>query len=236
MLALSMGSSPRVRGAVSAQAYASDDLGIIPARAGSSLAPRNLPCQARDHPRACGEQVLRPMMLPPGSGSSPRVRGAVEVDAAGYQRPGIIPARAGSSQDWPYATPRFQDHPRACGEQPSPAGPAGPPPGSSPRVRGAGRLNDAGGGRRGIIPARAGSRGLMPGTGAGRRDHPRACGEQSTTTPAAPLIPGSSPRVRGAVGLAAQVPDAHGIIPARAGSRLKNPSSKHPIPLMWAPF
>ena len=158
MLALSMGSSPRVRGAVSAQAYASDDLGIIPARAGSSLAPRNLPCQARDHPRACGEQALRPMMLPPGSGSSPRVRGAVEVDAAGYQRPGIIPARAGSSQDWPYATPRFQDHPRACGEQPFELFAWELFAGSSPRVRGAAIACWPSWPAAGIIPARAGSR------------------------------------------------------------------------------
>ena len=49
-------------------------------------------------------------------------------------------------------------------------------------------------------------------------------------------FPGSSPRVRGAADVATGVDHALGIIPARAGSRLKNPSSKHPIPLMWAPF
>ena len=52
------GSSPRVRGAVHGVTVVTFEVGIIPARAGSSQAttsPRRLP---RDHPRACGEQSL----------------------------------------------------------------------------------------------------------------------------------------------------------------------------------
>ena len=51
-----VGSSPRVRGAVSTDSAMLDGYGIIPARAGSSLMRSDLRCWYRDHPRACGEQ------------------------------------------------------------------------------------------------------------------------------------------------------------------------------------
>ena len=69
-----------------------------------------------------------------------------------------------------------------------------------------------------------------------RGDHPRVCGEQAIQSGDKAKGQGSSPRVRGA-GLDGDLGRwPRGIIPACAGSRLKNPSSKHPILLMWAPF
>ena len=75
-LSFIMGSSPRVRGAVGNIGRDHARFGIIPARAGSR---RHEQChleQARDHPRACGEQFDEAMQGFSNTGSSPRVRGA----------------------------------------------------------------------------------------------------------------------------------------------------------------
>ena len=50
--------------------------GIIPARAGSRYAIAKVDPEDRDHPRACGEQLLREGGELSLKGSSPRVRGA----------------------------------------------------------------------------------------------------------------------------------------------------------------
>ena len=151
-------SSQRVRGAE--RLYALDDLleGNIPACAGSSRSARHQCGGRRDHPRACGEQELPFAALVLLTGSSPRVRGTANGRDQAEAMPGIIPARAGSSQ-WRLRCPLpCRDHPRACGEQGDGNTPGLTHPGSSLRVRGA--VNGAYGARChvGIIPARAGSR------------------------------------------------------------------------------
>ena len=73
-----------------------------------------------------------------------------------------------------------------------------------------------------IIPARAGSRALSTEPGYPTPDHPRACGEQGRYGNARRTTVGSSPRVRGADGSLLGGTDPLGIIPARAGSSLKN--------------
>ena len=174
-----MGSSPRVRGAVSTDSAMLDGYGIIPARAGSRDAPGWSSCRTRDHPRACGEQNFRQRSLHMPRGSSPRVRGAAAQVPDAHVGDGIIPARAGSSRGIDIALGLGQDHPRACGEQSIGWYAASIWSGSSPRVRGAEDRERCRGGCRGIIPARAGSsssRILIPGL---RWDHPRACGEQT---------------------------------------------------------
>ena len=91
--------------------------GIIPARAGNrhqSQPRRRMP---RDHPRACGEQTTWESSFQARPGSSPRVRGtAVGIVEVGYGI-GIIPARAGNSEQKCAIYQRKRDHPRACGEQ-----------------------------------------------------------------------------------------------------------------------
>ena len=77
----------------------------------------------------------------------------------------------------------------------------------------------------GLIPARAGK------TGApliGRHllgAHPRACGENGTTRPCPFGGPGSSPRVRGKLGVGEAHGGVDGLIPARAG--------KTRVPFVW---
>ena len=70
--------------------------------------------------------------------------------------------------------------------------------GSSPRVRGAAMVFRFVLIVHGIIPARAGSSYRRQHKMKGKRDHPRACGEQTMTHWKSIRLMGSSPRVRGA--------------------------------------
>ena len=112
-----MGSSPRVRGAVIRLVAPALNVGIIPARAGSSRMTSIRPTASWDHPRACGEQHLDRGLSRVRSGSSPRVRGAVIHFIITKLLNGIIPARAGSRSDVGLPSALGRDHPRACGEQ-----------------------------------------------------------------------------------------------------------------------
>ena len=96
--ALTMGSSPRVRGTPTTTAGATGRPGIIPACAGNTRC--RLPRAARwwDHPRVCGEHQNFRMRSVGCAGSSPRVRGTpwcVRVRGDGV---GIIPACAGNTE------------------------------------------------------------------------------------------------------------------------------------------
>ena len=71
-----VGSSPRVRGAEKAGSHIRVDWRIIPARAGSRDDRQHQETPAEDHPRACGEQLERDVLVIEVEGSSPRVRGA----------------------------------------------------------------------------------------------------------------------------------------------------------------
>ena len=151
------GSSPHARGArVDAGALHADG-GIIPACAGSTR--RGAPSRPRrwDHPRMRGEHSARSSVGRNFMGSSPHARGALELaDAQGIDLR-IIPACAGSTPLMPPDSPRQWDHPRMRGEHPQPPGTRLHEHGSSPHARGAHRRRDRQLGRRGIIPACAGS-------------------------------------------------------------------------------
>ena len=126
----------------------------------------------------CGEQSADQMAAFCNQGSSPRVRGADEDGQAVDLVDGIIPARAGSSVPRSGPCRPGGDHPRVRGEQNAHSVRTVPVLGSSPRVRGTVDGERDALTRRGIIPARAGSRRRHRGRLPGHRDHPRACGEQ----------------------------------------------------------
>ena len=227
--------------------------GIIPAYAGSTLIGRGCYCYYGDHPRVCGEHPLSLQFRLLSRGSSPRMRGALLLSTGrvknhriipayagstnytsqGSGKPRIIPAYAGSTQLLKILSTLLRDHPRVCGEHSNIQIHGYEDRGSSPRMRGAldgvaDRTLD-----RGIIPAYAGS------TERGRRlrehfgDHPRVCGEHLIRLPAAPMTPGSSPRMRGALFSQLGCATCQGIIPAYAGSttpfHLKHlPKRDHP--------
>ena len=73
--------------------------------------------RSRDHPRACGEQLVLRIDGEEVEGSSPRVRGAAHQLYLLIKHLGITPARAGSRRPPCRSGTRTRDHPRACGEQ-----------------------------------------------------------------------------------------------------------------------
>ena len=133
--------------------------GIIPAYAGSTWSAVEKYTPGWDHPRVCGEHqgiVQSPHAF---QGSSPRMRGALEVDTKLLVGVGIIPAYAGSTRLRVFARIRCDHHPRVCGEHSNAMALPSIPLGSSPRMRGARTQTHASGMRTGIIPAYAGSTG-----------------------------------------------------------------------------
>ena len=194
--------------------------GIIPARAGSTIPNLGDVTKVEDHPRSCGEHPDFLMMCRIASGSSPLVRGALSTALSSVSRPGIIPARAGSTEcRWQRAA-RLWDHPRSCGEHSEPEGLAGASAGSSPLVRGAQVSSTCRDRPPRIIPARAGSTVHGSFERVAAWDHPRSCGEHANSGADPSLDWGSSPLVRGARAQRHVGPPSRGIIPARAGSTL----------------
>ena len=89
------GSPPRVRGKALLPLPSSVAAGITPACAGKSPPDCIIPFFPRDHPRVCGEKILRRRLRRTDRGSPPRVRGK----ASGHPRlphlDRITPACAG---------------------------------------------------------------------------------------------------------------------------------------------
>ncbi len=116
---MTCGSPPRVRGTEAQAALAVITARITPARAGNRSCSKRRETRSWDHPRACGEQLTPMILAAVPRGSPPRVRGTAVITAAPDIPWGITPARAGNSIPVPGLTLPAEDHPRACGEQPS---------------------------------------------------------------------------------------------------------------------
>ena len=132
-------------------------------------------------------------------------------------RHGITPARAGKTAGMAGRFRPSEDHPRACGENRSYNFLDNHSGGSPPRVRGKPNNTAQTLIKIGITPARAGktcSGDVLPNS---ERDHPRACGENTRSCPAAPCAGGSPPRVRGKPTQAPPALPRRRITPARAG-------------------
>ena len=173
-----------------------------------------------------------------GSGSSPRVRGKLGDRRCPAVPGGLIPACAGKTPTADLQIACKVAHPRVCGENLVINGDFDGNLGSSPRVRGKRREHWLRSASLGLIPACAGKTaqelagalslpGLIPACAgktyrtappsAGRRAHPRVCGENSPSTWPTPDWVGSSPRVRGKPDAPVHAGQAAGLIPACAG-------------------
>ena len=146
------------------------------------------------------------------------MRGARIRKAGDASWPGIIPADAGSTMKLDTMPSVIWDHPRGCGEHVSTTLRVAALVGSSPRMRGAHRCEHPGRHNRRIIPADAGStRNAWPHQ-SGPGDHPRGCGEHAAPGQGHGRVPGSSPRMRGALSQVERRRRHARIIPADAGS------------------
>ena len=166
----------------------------------------------------CGEHLAVRSPLRMDSGSSPHVRGALQLPVDFRHIAGIIPACAGSTYMLRYGYFVQRDHPRMCGEHGLIANLEMTPSGSSPHVRGARGQGCPLSGIDGIIPACAGSTGGTTHHRQSTGDHPRMCGEHEPSGHGHTHLLGSSPHVRGARGRRCGSGVRLGIIPACAGS------------------
>ena len=109
------GSSPLARGLhiTTLRDYAT--IGIIPARAGFTLAPGTRPASHRDHPRSRGVYSTMSRSAAGFPGSSPLARGLLSGEAALTDDTRIIPARAGFTYWLIHKYSPTRDHPRSRG-------------------------------------------------------------------------------------------------------------------------
>ena len=166
----------------------------------------------------CGEKQFYAHPCTTFPGSPPRVRGKVAVHVILGGAVWITPAYAGKSLWCAQGQAQERDHPRVCEEKNFLLLMTSRRSGSPPRVRGKGhvchcslvccRITPACAGKSllrvvgqcyepGITPARAGKRTSDAAGIAFWWDHPRVCGEKSSSSSRLSCASGSPPRVRG---------------------------------------
>ena len=109
------GSSPRVRGRPTWPPFWLRARGLIPAGAGQTYAYRNSGGVTKAHPRGCGADASHCSASRWVDGSSPRVRGRLQLRETRSIPAGLIPAGAGQTRRGPRSSSSPGAHPRGCG-------------------------------------------------------------------------------------------------------------------------
>ena len=193
--------------------------GITPAYAGKShcfAVPR---VDVKDHPRLCGEKMVRCFKCGNSPGSPPPMRGKVAQFYFSQIVYRITPAYAGKSFRHLSSATIQQDHPRLCGEKLHMPEKFVWRLGSPPPMRGKVPILVAAEPRTRITPAYAGKRGSDCFWFCCIWDHPRLCGEKSTVAFLDVYIGGSPPPMRGKGLFGSRRRLLLGITPAYAGKR-----------------
>ena len=125
------------------------------------------------------------------------MRGKRQKEIARAVHGGITPADAGKTSVARRIQCRLQDHPRGCGENRTRNRVRFFFPGSPPRMRGKHGILAVLNETSGITPADAGKTGYERLEAGSAGDHPRGCGENSTTCDKLTFPAGSPPRMRG---------------------------------------
>ena len=175
-----LGSSPRMRGKLEVKEFKSTATRIIPAHAGQTSTLGMTVVRPSDHPRACGANFATLVGSQLQNGSSPRMRGKLEVKEFKSTATRIIPAHAGQTVCGACSTSVATDHPRACGANGKISSKTMVRTGSSPRMRGKLGHRHRRYGRARIIPAHAGQTYQRYSQRDRSADHPRACGANSS--------------------------------------------------------
>ena len=173
------GSSPRVRGMVSALMDCAAMGRFIPACAGNGDPVTGVLTVVPVHPRVCGEWLTSMIARASAYGSSPRVRGMVRDFFDRSQAFRFIPACAGNGCVVLMRNTSAPVHPRVCGEWLSCQYVTLLSDGSSPRVRGMVLPNPLRIFHYRFIPACAGNGQLLRCGHPESAVHPRVCGEWS---------------------------------------------------------
>ena len=173
------------------------DAGITPAYAGKSL-----------------DQIANDIAV---LGSPPRMRGKEPIPLCTTRTVGITPAYAGKSAGPPFGLWCCRDHPRVCGEKGYQTQALISFWGSPPRMRGKVDFVPVPIQHLGITPAYAGKRPRRRSRWWAWGDHPRVCGEKSSSRYVLSITLGSPPRMRGKVSLSPLRCVRGWITPAYAG-------------------
>ena len=213
-----LGSSPLARGPHLSQWEDEHVFGLIPARAGTTYS-RSLCCRVhRAHPRSRGDHRRVSLITLRIVGSSPLARGPRNHGLADTIAAGLIPARAGTTDEGGSERVTARAHPRSRGDH----GGARRKPllrqGSSPLARGPPDAETPVDAAAGLIPARAGT---THKNGSGARltgAHPRSRGDHRDPLCLRLMRQGSSPLARGPQFLLFACVLILGLIPARAGT------------------
>ena len=145
----------------------------------------------------CGEKSYTVAFVILYAGSPPRVRGKVMAFSSSDSAFRITPACAGKRALCFRTLSHMRDHPRVCGEKRSGKWPRHRWQGSPPRMRGKELLVVPPAGNFGITPAYAGKSSLQTCGKPRNGDHPRVCGEKSSSPGMSSTRGGSPPRMRG---------------------------------------
>ena len=133
---ISFGSSPLARGTRCRRGSWCGAWRLIPARAGNTMADRATGRHDPAHPRSRGEHVATGRAAVSVPGSSPLARGTHTVVVAEVGGVGLIPARAGNTDNPKAAAAYRAAHPRSRGEHVSIKYTSPAWHGSSPLARG----------------------------------------------------------------------------------------------------
>ena len=158
------GSSPLVRGGQARTMPPTRSTRLIPARAGRTSKGPTSRLGLWAHPRSCGADLTLQLFFVRRVGSSPLVRGGRVFGSLFDLLVGLIPARAGRTDDPRRAASTSWAHPRSCGADSVCLRRVGVLGGSSPLVRGGHQLQRSRQPPERLIPARAGRT-------SGRLDH-----------------------------------------------------------------
>ena len=216
--ALTVGSSPRLRGTRTLCNPLHAQRRFIPAFAGNTQSSESKIVEQAVHPRVCGEHAFTFRKLSVSEGSSPRLRGTLPRSDGDLNvrrvHPRVcgehvkcshlfslkfrfIPAFAGNTHTRPTAFRPLPVHPRVCGEHGSDCLFGHADVGSSPRLRGTLGHGIRHSLRGRFIPAFAGNTEYLYGHFWYRSVHPRVCGEHALLIVLPATGYGSSPRLRG---------------------------------------
>ena len=212
-----MGSSPLTRGKRGRLGLLLYGGRLIPTHAGKTLPAWAPTLLARAHPRSRGENIAAAPCCGTTPGSSPLTRGKHGAEPGESLDQGLIPARAGKTDEEPRRGGAQRAHPRSRGENSVGGLGGGDRLGSSPLTRGKLESCEVRQGVGGLIPAHAGKTSSRKPSSKTLRAHPRSRGENHGLPIGEGHVPGSSPLTRGKPTTARWQGTHPGLIPAHAG-------------------
>ena len=193
-------------------------MGLIPARAGTTLRCHECRRRSRAHPRSRGDHIGKAPGTASLTGSSPLARGPPRGSSAVTRPQGLIPARAGTTKILSVHSVTRRAHPRSRGDHKAIARVVSDERGSSPLARGPLHSPTKWQRTRGLIPARAGTTTRSDRRPSRSRAHPRSRGDHADMALYNRAYWGSSPLARGPPQTRRRTSSSGGLIPARAGT------------------